>query len=154
MARRGRRDRVVAGQATRGGRRFAVRPSGVTLPPSTYRDSERLSGTFDADAAVYGRLLHTDVPRPYAARPLRLLYSSIPFLRSPRPLQGGRGRRAPRSFPLIGDLPYRVRFCVQRKQRREVLFAYSKAGFAGSGRGRWNGFRRSYRRTAASRYAC
>lgn len=50
--------------------------------------------------------------------------------------------------------PRRVLVCVKRKIRREVLFAFAQAGFSGSGRGRWRGLRRSYRRTAESRYGC
>lgn len=43
--------------------------------------------------------------------------------------------------------PSRVRFCVQRKQRKEVLFALGRAGFSGSARGK-------YRRTSSSQYRC
>lgn len=43
--------------------------------------------------------------------------------------------------------PERVRFCVQRSQRREVLFALNRAGYSGSAPGR-------YRRTQNSQYRC
>lgn len=43
--------------------------------------------------------------------------------------------------------PMRVRFCVQRKERREVLFALGRAGFSGSAPGR-------YRRVVSSNYGC
>lgn len=46
--------------------------------------------------------------------------------------------------------PSRVRFCVQRKERKEVLFAYRKIGFSGSSPGRFN----RYRRTENSAYGC
>lgn len=57
----------------------------------------------------------------------------------------------PRSFLSLGQLsfraPARVRVCVQRKARREVLFAFNRAGFRGSAPGR-------YRRTQDSQYSC
>lgn len=43
--------------------------------------------------------------------------------------------------------PMRARFCVRRKQRREVLFAMGRAGFSGSAPGR-------YFRRAESSYRC
>lgn len=68
----------------------------------------------------------------------------------PRPA----GRRVARSFrpgkvpfQVVMRVPARVRFCVERKQRREVLFA---RGVAGRGGGRHG----SYRRTANSYYSC
>lgn len=44
--------------------------------------------------------------------------------------------------------PAKVRYCVQRKQRREVLFARRKAGYAGSAP------KRRYRRTQSSLWRC
>lgn len=63
--------------------------------------------------------------------------------------------RPPRSpFPdkrLVGQLlmraPSRVKFCVDRKARREVLFAFKRAGYRGSAP-------RSYKRTEDSQYSC
>lgn len=46
--------------------------------------------------------------------------------------------------------PSRVMFCVKRKIRKEVLFAFRKAGYRGSGPGR----RRTYRRTGDSSHGC
>lgn len=46
--------------------------------------------------------------------------------------------------------PKRVLFCVKRKIRREVLFAFRRAGFRGSGPGR----RRTYRRNGNSSHGC
>lgn len=46
--------------------------------------------------------------------------------------------------------PKRVLFCVKRKIRREVLFAFSRAGRKGSGPGR----RGKYRRNESSQYSC
>lgn len=50
--------------------------------------------------------------------------------------------------------PLRVLFCVRRKARREVLFAYSKAGFGGSSPGRRDRSGRKYRRSASSAFSC
>lgn len=148
MARSRRRDRVVVGTAM-GGRQY-YRPSG-TLPHSTDRDLGR-SGTLRPYADTL--FLHPGVPGVYPARPVRfVVHSSVVVRKGPRPTKPMLGPLS-RSYFLTGDLPSRVRFCVQRKQRREVLFAYRKAGYSGSGRGRWNGFRRSYRRFASSGYAC
>lgn len=44
--------------------------------------------------------------------------------------------------------PLRVKFCRQRKERREVLFAFNRAGFSGSAP------KRHYRRTQDSQYGC
>lgn len=61
------------------------------------------------------------------------------------------GRKARLSFggsvPLR-EYPHRVRECLVRKQRREVLFAFKRAGFSGSAP------KRSYRRTVSSKYGC
>lgn len=46
--------------------------------------------------------------------------------------------------------PKRVFFCVKRKLRREVLFAFRKVGFRGSS----PGARRSYRRNGNSLHGC
>lgn len=47
-------------------------------------------------------------------------------------------------------LPEKVSFCVKRKVRRAVLFAFRRAGYSGSGPGR----RRSYRRNSDSLHGC
>lgn len=44
--------------------------------------------------------------------------------------------------------PSRVRFCVKRKERREVLFALRRAGYSGSAR------KRRWYRNASSQYRC
>lgn len=44
--------------------------------------------------------------------------------------------------------PSRVRFCVRRKQRKEVLFALGRAGYSGSAR------KMHWRRNASSQYSC
>lgn len=43
---------------------------------------------------------------------------------------------------------YRAKHCLDRKQRREVLFAYGRAGLSGKQIGK------RYRRTASSTYSC
>lgn len=43
---------------------------------------------------------------------------------------------------------YRAKHCLDRKQRREVLFAYGRAGLSGKQIGK------RYRRTASSSYSC
>lgn len=45
-------------------------------------------------------------------------------------------------------LPAKVRFCVQRQQRRQVLFAKGRAGYRGSAK------KRFWRRTANSQWRC
>lgn len=54
----------------------------------------------------------------------------------------------PFSAKPVFDLPHRVKVCLRRKQRREVLFAFRRAGYSGSAP------KRSYRRTANSFYGC
>lgn len=46
-------------------------------------------------------------------------------------------------------VPSRVRFCIRRKERRSILFAYRKVGYRGSSPGR-----RGYRRVQDSQYSC
>lgn len=50
--------------------------------------------------------------------------------------------------PLFIRVPTKVGFCLQRKQRREVLFALRRAGFGGSAP------KRRYRRTQNSQWRC
>lgn len=52
-------------------------------------------------------------------------------------------------------VPFYARFCIERRIRREVLFAIGKAGFSGSGAGsRRKGLWRTYRRTNSSQFSC
>lgn len=61
------------------------------------------------------------------------------------------GRLSPGRWSALSELqiraPARARFCVQRKQRKEVLFALRIAGRGAGGHGR-------YRRTANSAFSC
>lgn len=67
------------------------------------------------------------------------------------PLKGGLGSRSLDALrPLQIRVPMRARFCVQRKQRREVLFAFRRVGYSGSSPGRRN----TYRRSANSHWRC
>lgn len=52
------------------------------------------------------------------------------------------------SHQIFMRVPARVRFCVQRKVRRGVLFAKNRAGYSGSVKKRW------VRRTQSSYYRC
>lgn len=106
-----------------------------------------------ASRAVYpGALLRARaaravvVPRVHAARSAALRGQSVVFGIRPPPIGGLRGRMP--SFGLQVRAPSRARFCLQRKQRKEVLFAYGVAGRRGVGRGkRWN-------RNANSQWRC
>lgn len=53
-----------------------------------------------------------------------------------------------RPLPVLRELPYRVRECVRRKDRREVLFAFRRAGYSGSAP------KRKYFRKLMSNYGC
>lgn len=144
MARSRRRDRVVAVASPGGSKLYD--PNG-TLPRSTYRDIEALSGTFAPDSAVYQY-------RQNRFSSSNRYYFSSTVVR-PRLLPAKQRRQALDRVLLRGvswlpevHLPARVRFCVQRKQRREVLFALKRAGFRGSAP------KKRYRRNASSNYRC
>lgn len=142
MGRRRGRDRVVGLPAT-GGRLFRDLPNGE-LPRSTYRDYEPLSGRNAADAPVY----------PYRARivgPRYLLTPSSRRLGIPRFKLPSYAKQILRSVSWRANLnrmPSRVKFCLARKSRREVLFAMGRAGFGGSAP------KKHYRRTSNSNYGC
>lgn len=103
--------------------------------------------------SVYPRTIEDQVERPkarllYPARPARGL-SALP----PKRLSQ---YRAPTYSPLLPSrigfrVPERVRLCVERGKRREVLFALRRAGYSGSGPG---GRYAKYRRTGDSAYSC
>lgn len=88
---------------------------------------------------TYPRLIHgTRPPRVFlppvtygrkaAALPLHQQFRSLKALTSPE--------------------AYRAKHCLDRKQRREVLFAFNHAGKSGQQRGK------RYRRTPSSNYSC
>lgn len=83
-------------------------------------------------------------PLPPGRRVLRrTLRPPVPVQYFPRSLSW---QTVPRD--LFMRVPERVKFCVQRKERREVLFAKKRAGFGGSAR------KRFWRRSASSQYRC
>lgn len=136
MARSNRRDRVA--NANRTGEAFFS--SSGTLPRTAYRDIRTMS---------YDRPLSAVIPslRRVAERmPTSWLPISRPAKRAFR-RENPRARLESVSFR-VSELPSRVRFCVQRNQRREVLFAMRRAGYSGSAP------KRSYRRTSSSKYGC
>lgn len=136
MARGNRRDRVARYNQT--GEEFFA--SSGTLPRMAYRDFRTMS---------YNRSLSAVMPslRENAERlPTYYLPISRPAKRAFR-RENPRARLASVSFR-VSELPSRVRFCVVRKQRREVLFAIRKAGYSGSAP------KRSYFRSASSKYGC
>lgn len=144
MARRARRDRVVASAATGGSWLYDPNPR---LPRSTYRDVEALSGTL--------RRMESDRFTPFGRAPLayKPRYVLTPVDRRLAPAGRMRARSPLPSASLswrvnLNRIPSRVKFCVQRKRRREVLFAFGRAGFRGSAP------KRSYRRTVNSNYGC
>lgn len=53
-----------------------------------------------------------------------------------------------RDIALAVRLPAKVRFCIQRKQRKQVLFALDRAGYRGSAP------KRHYIRNSNSQYRC
>lgn len=134
MARRRRGDRVDL--FTTGGAEFDA-PNG-TLPRSSYRDSEQGLLYKPAGAAVdRSGWLHSFTPY-------------LSFEPSPAKHRAKRDfvARYPRWQYVLNRAPSRVKFCLERGQRREVLFALKKAGFRGSAP------KRRYRRTANSNYGC
>lgn len=136
-----RRRRAVRVGYNTGGVQFDT-PS-VSLPRGSYRVDERdvlYAPAFDAvylEGAKLGRTRHISSPTVISYRfPL----AKRVFGRAVRSKVGLRS--------LLVSMPSRVRFCVQRAQRREVLFAMRRAGYAGSApKGR-------YRRNAFSSYRC
>lgn len=118
------------------------------------------SSSFDAQSAdVYGQLLELATSAEAAVYPWRPTPGAFPGFQSPpRRSYTGRGfryfppprarRGAALSPGLSIRLPGRVRFCVQRAQRRQVLFALGRAGYSGSAP------KRSYRRTQNSQWRC
>lgn len=138
MATRRRSDRVV-GSSGDGRDRFGV-PSG-TLPRRTYRDIEHGLSYSPALPAVY---------QERGSRGRMPAWSLTPSLFYPaeQPLARPRVGRVFSWLPFLNRMPMRVKFCVQRKVRRQVLFAFRRAGYSGSARkAHWN-------RSANSNYGC
>lgn len=135
--------------------RYAFAPSAAYFPAS--RRLLRGGRTSDASLLFDGAeaFRQERAPQWAAVYPRRPLRSSpvAPFrfsARAARPLQFRFGVAehfaSPRTLPL--KVPSRVRFCVQRKERRQVLFALERAGYRGSAP------KRHYQRTQESQYRC
>lgn len=101
--------------------------------------------------------LATQTPTRGAARPVRAVYPGarreLPKLAVSRaaltqsPAKPTRLKRPP-LYQLNIQAPSRVKFCVRRKIRREVMFARNMAGRRGIGRGK------TWRRSENSNYSC
>lgn len=140
MALRRRRARVVGFTAS--GEGMFV-PSSGTLPRGTYRDLEAGPWYGPPRGAVYQ---DGDQPRRLLPEMPTFIYpAGQRRVWSRSDLQA---KILPSWRAVLAEAPYRVRFCVQRKSRREVLFAFRRAGYSGSARkSRW-------RRTSNSNYGC
>lgn len=112
------------------------------LPPSTYRvltDSWYDSGypaVYPSSRRAVERLpdlISTVVPRRFPAKPGRQARLSL-------------GRSI--YLPMLREMPSRVKECIKRSDRREVLFAFKRAGYSGSAP------KRHYNRKLFSRYGC
>lgn len=94
--------------------------------------------------------------RSFSAKPLlRLQVRRQALSMPPRSRRsGGKSKVMSRFYNPMHVLrmanPKRVTFCLKRRIRREVLFAFRNAGYRGSGPGR----RGSYRRNGNSLYGC
>lgn len=92
------------------------------------------------DLAVYRRIVAERSVSKWRRRPAPFRFKS-PFYRQYQQIKfAGKVVRNPK----------KVAFCVARKVRREVLFAFRRAGYRGSGPGR----RRTYRRNGNSLHGC
>lgn len=115
--------------------------------------------------------LTTNISRPLMTRSVMPTFTkpSLGFARRPSVLYGpkttalrkpqGTAKSRPTNVSLYSPrallelrmrYPRKVLFCVGRKIRRSVLFAFNKAGYKGSGPGR--GY--MYRRSGNSQYSC
>lgn len=113
-----------------------------------------------AQERVHRDLLHELLPevhksvRGFNAEYLPRRYVPRVFV-APSPFPPARQPKVSKAVQGYGHLrvlrmraPARVAFCVRRKQRREVLFAFQRAGFGGSAP------KRHYVRGVDSQYRC
>lgn len=138
-------------RGSRRGRASVIRTNTEVLPPALQQDE------LWSRSAWSGPLeLQDGFPdRAWDEVPYQRFEGSWPVVRrygpTFSPLKGGLfGRSFDGLRPLQIRAPMRARFCVQRKQRREVLFAFRRVGYSGSSPGRRN----HYRRTANSHWRC
>lgn len=93
-------------------------------------------------------LVRQDVPQPFVARPARIYAPGVARFSPPAPRSPwGRGGMQWNLVGLKMRAPSRVRFCFQRKVRREVMFALGVGGRGGKPG-------RRFRRTQNSQYRC
>lgn len=97
----------------------------------------------------YGGRPESPIKTLRRAFPRVFVRASAGVSRQPNPLQAQRRRALDwRAFNALRvAVPQRVRFCIQRKSRREVLFAFRVAGRRGSAPG-------PYRRRVESSWSC
>lgn len=132
--------------------RLESRTLRTDVPYDRTKSDHDLSRTHDDSLAkhtdLFKRLLSLSVARapgiPWAP-PRRLRIETVHPAKPP-----SAGPKAMQSLRLLSvRIPERERFCVQRKRRRETLFALNRIG-RGAGRLR----RRAWRRTESSNWRC
>lgn len=129
MARRRRSGRSEPYDFRRGEPHFRSR-SKLDLPPETFGSSKQRDDDWLRQSPVAQDSVYPWSP----SRPLRSAMVS-PYSQ----LRGARVLPAHLANQLSVKIPDRVKFCVQRKERRETLFALNRAGYSGSAKKRfWN----------------
>lgn len=112
-----------------------------------FSSNPRLPRPSDPSVYVFGQSVLTDtLPDPVA----RSRVSGSRIFGPPLKVKAAQGNARPYSYLESGlriIAPRRVYFCVQRKKRKEVLFAKNIAGKRGIGR-------KGVRRTQNSQYRC
>lgn len=110
-----------------------------SLPPADISPDAVGGGYFVGEA--------DDPPVPSVFRPLAIYLPPVPQ-KTARALTVSPSSSSSSWEKLRIEVPERVRFCVQRAQRKQVLFAARIAGTSGIGRGK------AWRRTANSAWRC
>lgn len=135
-----RRSRFDAGEGSVAASSAKALPRVFSDPLALLEDALSADRGFDLGSAAERLQAHRELSdgRFFARR------SVARFGRPSRP-RGASSWKGLRRLEL--NAPSRVRFCVARKQRREVLFAWRKVGFRGSSPG-------PYRRYGSSQWRC
>lgn len=120
------------------------RPFGVMLDEADQHD-RRQPGDPPSTPVFLSSARAAEGRRDVERRDLFRRFSVSFRFRSPVAVKRSRFFNIP--YGLEIRVPARVRFCLRRKQRREVLFARRKVGFSGATKG-------PYRRTANSMWRC
>lgn len=144
---------VISGDPLFGSNGFTPLPRISSTIPASLRSRAVFPAPKSRVQVARGEFLMPSLHR--SLLPLSVVYSPArparPRVIAPPSLIIRQGVRA-RSFEPLRSLsirvPTRTRLCLQRRSRREVLFAYRKAGFSGSAP------RRHYKRTQNSQYRC